>query len=219
MISFCIIHHQFLQFWYHFHLSHYRQFPPKLPPQHTENGQSLQFPPIRILNLRGWPFEPRNWKTLLFSDIPNDVSEWYRTKVARNDWLIEHSVWVQRSLIPSIPSPHIGPLIARRLKTSANVPVPCRGRLNMLKIPSCPWHWVPGSRSKFGNWTTVPSPYSWNIAECDVKPQPTNDLVALSLTFMLKRAIFDFVATVGIVFHKHILFNLVTLTVTFDLRF
>ena len=34
--------------------------------------------------------------------------------------------------------------------------------------------WVPGSRSKFGNWTTVPSLYSWNIAECDVKPQTTN---------------------------------------------
>ena len=31
--------------------------------------------------------------------------------------------------------------------------------------------WVPGSRSKCGNWTTVPSLYSWNIAECDVKPQ------------------------------------------------
>ena len=34
--------------------------------------------------------------------------------------------------------------------------------------------WVPGSRSKFGNWTSVPSLYSWNIAECDVKPQSTN---------------------------------------------
>ena len=33
--------------------------------------------------------------------------------------------------------------------------------------------WVPGSRSKFGNWTSVPSLYSWNIAECDVKPQST----------------------------------------------
>ena len=33
---------------------------------------------------------------------------------------------------------------------------------------------MPGSRSKFGNWTTVPSLYSWNIAECDVQPQPTN---------------------------------------------
>ena len=53
-------------------------------------------------------------------------------------------------------------------------PCPCRGRLGTLKTPSCPWHWVSGSRSKFGNWTTVPLLYSWNIAECDVKPQPTN---------------------------------------------
>ena len=47
-------------------------------------------------------------------------------------------------------------------------------RLGMLKTPSCQWRWVPGNRSKFGNWTTVPSLYSWNIAECDVKPQPIN---------------------------------------------
>ena len=38
-----------------FHLSHYQQFPPKLPPQHTDNGQSLQFPPIRKVDLRRWP--------------------------------------------------------------------------------------------------------------------------------------------------------------------
>ena len=50
---------------------------------------------------------------------------------------------------------------------------PCRDRLGTLKTPSCPWRWVPGSRSKFGNWTSVPSLYSWNIAECDVKPQST----------------------------------------------
>ena len=59
----------------------------------------------------------------------------------------------------------------RRLRASR---CPCRGRLGTLKTPSCPWRWVPGSRSKFGKWTTVPSLYSWNIAECDVKPQPTN---------------------------------------------
>ena len=58
----------------------------------------------------------------------------------------------------------------RRLRTSR---CPCRGRLGTLKTPSCPWRWVPGSRSKFGNWTSVPSLYSWNIAECDVKPQST----------------------------------------------
>ena len=50
---------------------------------------------------------------------------------------------------------------------------PCRGRLGTPKTPSCPWRWMPGSNSKFSNWTTVPSLYSWNIAECDVKPQPT----------------------------------------------
>ena len=66
----------------------------------------------------------------------------------------------------------------RRLGTSWCL---CQGRLDTLNTPSCPWrwvpgtwHWVPGSRSKFGNWTTVPSLYSWNIAECDIKPQPTN---------------------------------------------
>ena len=59
----------------------------------------------------------------------------------------------------------------RRLRASR---CPCRGRLDTLKTPSCPWRWVPGSRSKMGTWTTVPSLYSWNIAECDVKPQPTN---------------------------------------------
>ena len=36
-----------------FHLSHYQQFLPKLPPQHTENGESLRFPKIRKVNLRG----------------------------------------------------------------------------------------------------------------------------------------------------------------------
>ena len=74
-------------------------------------------------------------------------------------------------LIPGIPAPCVGPLMARRKKTSR---CPCLVRLGMLKTPSCPWRWVPGSRSKFGNWTTVPSLYSWNIAECDIKPQPTN---------------------------------------------
>ena len=37
--------------------------------------------------------------------------------------------------------------------------------------------WVPGSRSKFGNWTSVPSLYSWNIAECDVKQQSTTNIM------------------------------------------
>ena len=55
----------------------------------------------------------------------------------------------------------------RRLRTYR---CPCRGRLGTLKLPMA---WVPGSRSKFGNWSSVPSLYSWNIAECDVKPQST----------------------------------------------
>ena len=59
----------------------------------------------------------------------------------------------------------------RRLLTSR---CPCQGMISTPKAPSCSWHWVPGSRSKFGNWETVSSIYSWNIAECDMKPQPTN---------------------------------------------
>ena len=57
----------------------------------------------------------------------------------------------------------------------------------MLKTPSCPWRWVPSSRSKFGNWTTVPSLYSWNIAECDVKPQPTKPNSSGYQNFKLSR--------------------------------
>ena len=60
-----------------------------------ENGQSLRFPPIRKVNLRGWPLNSITGKSLLFSDIPNDVSEWCRIKVARADWLMERSVCVQ----------------------------------------------------------------------------------------------------------------------------
>ena len=56
-----------------------------------------------------------------------------------------------------------------RLRTSW-----CPFRLGMLKNPSCPWRWVPGSRSKFGNRTSVLSLYRWNIAECGFKPQSTN---------------------------------------------
>ena len=32
----------------------------------------------------------------------------------------------------------------------------------------------PAADPNLENWTTVPSLYSVNIAECDVKPQPTN---------------------------------------------
>ena len=41
---------------------------------------------------------------------------------------------------------------------------------------------VPGSRTKFENWTSVPSLYSWNIAECDVKQQETKNQKTLSLS-------------------------------------
>ena len=80
-------------------------------------------------------------------------------------------------LIPGIPSLCVGLLMARRLKTSSDVKdvFGCPGaRLGTLKTPSCLWYWVPGSRSKFSNWTTVPSLYSGNIADWKVKPQPTN---------------------------------------------
>ena len=77
-------------------------------------------------------------------------------------------------LIPGTPSPRLGPLMVRRLKTSWDARCPCRDRLCTLKTPNWPWRWVPGSRSEFGNWKTVPSLYSWNFAECDVKPQPTD---------------------------------------------
>ena len=33
--------------------------------------------------------------------------------------------------------------------------------------------WCPAAGQNLENWTTVPSLYSWNIAECDVKPQTT----------------------------------------------
>ena len=61
--------------------------------------------------------------------------------------------------IPSLPSPRVGPLMARKLKTSGMLCL-CQGRLGTLKTPSCPRRLVPGSRSKFGNVTTVPSQYS-----------------------------------------------------------
>ena len=73
--------------------------------------------------------------------------------------------------IPVFPSPSVGPLMARLLQTSW---CQCQVRPGTLKTHCCPWRWVPSSRSKFGNWTFIPSLYSWNIPECDVKPQTTN---------------------------------------------
>ena len=77
--------------------------------------------------------------------------------------------------IPGLPSPRVGPLMARKLKTSLDLYVlyfldtviyavyenkvlsltsqcPCRVRLGTLNTASCPWRWVPGSRSKI--WKT-----------------------------------------------------------------
>ena len=47
--------------------------------------------------------------------------------------------------------------------------------------------WVPGSRSKFGNWTSVPSLYSWNIAEYDVKPQSTTTTTTTTWKYKILR--------------------------------
>ena len=58
----------------------------------------------------------------------------------------------------------------RRLRTSR---CPCRGRLGTLKTPSCPWRGCPAAGQNLENWTSVPLLYSWNIAECDVKPHST----------------------------------------------
>ena len=47
---------------------------------------------------------------------------------------------------------------------------------SFLSLPCGAWLWPwPSSRlfSNFGNWTSVPSLYSWNIGECDVKPKST----------------------------------------------
>ena len=67
---------------------------------------------------------------------------------------------------------------------------PCRGRLGTLKTPSCPSRWVPGSRSKCVNWTSVPSLYSWNIAECDVKPQSSTTTTTSSSNFVYYATMF-----------------------------
>ena len=85
----------------------------------------------------------------------------------------------------------------RRLQTSQ---CPCWGRLGTTKSPSCPWRWVPGSRSRFGNWTTVPSLNSWNIAECDVKPQPTNHIQML--TTVVTRSWYGYIRTKTSVFRR-----------------
>ena len=76
-----------------FHLSHYRQFSQKLLPQHTENGQSLRFPPIRKVDLRGWPLNSENLPAIYQMTSASDVEP----RLPRSDWLNERSAWVQRS--------------------------------------------------------------------------------------------------------------------------
>ena len=51
------------------------------------------------MDLRGWPLNSENGKSLLYSDKPNDVSKYRRTEGVRGDCLIERtgSVWVQKS--------------------------------------------------------------------------------------------------------------------------
>ena len=58
----------------------------------------------------------------------------------------------------------------RRLRMSR---CPCRGRLGTLKTHSCPWRGCPAAGKNLETGHLVPSLYtcSWNIAECDVKPQ------------------------------------------------
>ena len=57
------------------------------------------------------------------------------------------SVSGDQDSIPGLPSPLVGYLMVRRLNTSSNNPVSVFGWLDTLKTPSCPWRWVPGSRS------------------------------------------------------------------------
>ena len=74
--------------------------------------------------------------------------------------------------IPGKHSPRVGPLMARMLKTSSDIPVPVL--TNDDKTSSLLWRWVRGSRSKCRIWITVSSLYSWNIIECEDKPQSIN---------------------------------------------
>ena len=82
-----------------FHLSHYRQFLSRLPPEHTENGQSIRLSPIRKVNLRGWPLNSDIGKPS-FSYCDKWTSSWYiGTKIEEIDdeLVIKLSVWKKRS--------------------------------------------------------------------------------------------------------------------------
>ena len=64
----------------------------------------------------------------------------------------------------------------RRLRMSR---CPFRGRFGKLKSPSCPWRWMPGSRSKIGKWTSVLSLHSRNIIKSDVNHNQTTHQISL----------------------------------------
>ena len=66
----------------------------------------------------------------------------------------------------------------RCLRTSR---FPCRGRLGMLKTPSCSWRGCPAAGQNLEtHMTSVPSLYSWNIAECDVLKKSIESEIARS---------------------------------------
>ena len=91
-------------------------------------------------------------------------------------WTADREIWVRFSAYPYR-------VLALWWQESKNClwtsRCPCQSRLGTFKTPSCPWCWVPDSRSKLGNWTIVPSLYSWNIADCDktTTKVPTNGVL------------------------------------------
>ena len=119
-------------------------------------------------------FTQRKITTFTASDI-SEYAEWHFESryggVEVAGWTVDRTIQVGFRGYPHCMWAHWWLGGERRFWTSRCL---CQGRLRMLKTPSCPWSWVPGSRSKFGIWATVPSLYSRNITECDVKPQPAN---------------------------------------------
>ena len=75
------------------------------------------------------------------------------------------------------------------------------GRLGLRKIPSCPWRWLPGRQSKFGNWTTVLSGSLSMLLGRDLQPVSlalvvrhlsVHDMVMQQFTFFKMMLIFQF---------------------------
>ena len=90
--------------------------------------------------------------------------------------------------------------------------MPYRGRLGTLKTLSCPWRWVPDRRSKFwklDNCPLITCIYSWNIAECDVKPQTTIQLKRKScnnsMSFKIVVSFWSYFGTSGSILDEYIL--------------